>query len=293
MGTEATRPAYVEAVRSFFSSNEETARRGRPAAPRRKPASRPRFEGSRRSESSSPRRAFRRWSICWQGSIRFPISTTGRSCCFSAPERSSLQGRSSSGPRPRLLLAHGLRGDGRGAGCPERDSSAVAVTTSSCPTSAGRRRRGIGFAIGEDRLVNALPQAFRREAHRGDAARRGRTRRQPGHATRRSRSRVSSAAPASPRPLLGPPAASAPPQGGEEDRDLSRRPGRAERARAEPSSSRISRGPFSGGAAARGASPPRSGHVCKIRRYVRPSNALLPERSARPKSGGPFASRDG
>ena len=83
----------------------------------------------------------RGWSISCRRSTR-PRSAPPRAPRrFSTRPRIPYRDRSSPGPRPRLLHAHGLRGDGAAASERRTRSSAAGATTGSSPTSGARGRR--------------------------------------------------------------------------------------------------------------------------------------------------------
>ena len=165
VGTEATRPAYVEAVRSFFSSNEETL-----------------GEDDRRRLAENPLRVLDSKDPVVRKLVSSPsfpkmVDLLARLDPVSDQhyrEVMLLLGRSGVPFKEDPLLVRGLDYYSRTV----FEVTAEGLGAQNALVGGGRydklvsdlngpKTPGFGFAIGEDRLVNALPQAFRREAHEG------------------------------------------------------------------------------------------------------------------------------
>ena len=165
VGTEATRPAYVEAVRSFFSSNEETL-----------------GEDDRRRLAENPLRVLDSKDPAVRKLVSSPsfpkmVDLLARLDPVSDQhyrEVMLLLGKSGVPFKEDPLLVRGLDYYSRTV----FEVTAEGLGAQNALVGGGRydklvsdlngpKTPGFGFAIGEDRLVNALPEAFRREAHEG------------------------------------------------------------------------------------------------------------------------------
>ena len=194
VGTEEERPGFIQALRAWFSSKENLLDEDDRRRLARKPAPDPRFE------ESAPRGVARRSLACRACSITFlrNLPTITRRSCGSwtraaCPYR--LDPRLVRGLDYYTRTVFEVTAEGLGAQNALLGGGRYDKLVSDL---GGPKTAGIGFAIGEDRLVDALPEAFREAA----VARRARVALVPldecGPRATRWRSRESSGAPASP-----------------------------------------------------------------------------------------------
>ena len=162
VGTEATRPAYVEAVRSFFSSNEKTL-----------------GDDDRRRLAENPLRVLDSKDPAVQllvASENFPrmvdlLPTLDAASDAHHRDLKALLAASKVPFKENPLLVRGLdyytrtvfevTADGLGAQNALLGGGRYDRLVSDL---GGPKTAGIGFAIGEDRLVDVLPEAFRAAA---------------------------------------------------------------------------------------------------------------------------------
>jgi len=162
VGTEATRPAYVEAVRSFFSSNEKTL-----------------GDDDRRRLAENPLRVLDSKDPAVQelvASAKFPkmvdlLPTLDPASDAHHRELKTLLVNSKVPFKEDSLLVRGLDYYTRTV----FEVTAGGLGAQNALLGGGRYDRlvsdlggpktaGIGFAIGEDRLIGVLPEAFRKAA---------------------------------------------------------------------------------------------------------------------------------
>ena len=165
VGTEATRPAYVEAIRSFFSSNEKTL-----------------GDDDRRRLAENPLRVLDSKDPAVQdlvASENFPrmvdlLPTLDPAADAHHRELKALLVASKVPFKENPLLVRGLDYYTRtvfevtAAGLGAQDAILGGGRYDKLVGDlGGPRTPGIGFAIGEDRLVDILPEKFRKEAIEG------------------------------------------------------------------------------------------------------------------------------